>query len=517
MLSNKSWIGILIGLVSMPWGSMAADIEATLTTSDASSGFKVQSSEGTTLFKISGDGALTLATSISASYLSTAARHTQSLESAAKTANYTMTSEDGVILVDSSSGAFTVTLPTAVGSAGRTYSVVMSGDGNTVTIDGNAAETIDGSLTTSLSAKGTALTVVSDGSNWHSLSTATRSNGPSIGKIAVVAPSGGDYTSPNEAVTDLASWCGSPSSSNPCLLYITSGYYTLTATVDLSSHSYVSVAGAGEQSTFLDMPNDTVLKPAKESEVRDLTIVGSGTTDAKYGIHVDAAAVLLNQVTVTMSSTGSSTNGIHVASSTAALTANSVTIRTTGAGAVGLLTTGVGGSITLNNLNISVIANEASGYLDLSSTGPIQIKNSKVSAFGSGAALSIATSAPSVLVRDSIVTANLGSGIGLSLSSASTVQFTNIELTTDSTGAPAFNAAIANTSSTVEIRDSRLSAPGNTALLLDDADLTVRVANSYLRGSTQLSKTAGTLNCFNIYDSAFSAISGTTVCDTNNN
>lgn len=66
--------------------------------------------------------------------------------------------------VDCVSGTFTVTLPTAVGRQGQSFKIKNSGAG-TITLDGNGAETIDGSATLNLST-GDALEVVSDGSNW---------------------------------------------------------------------------------------------------------------------------------------------------------------------------------------------------------------------------------------------------------------------------------------------------------------------------------------------------------------
>ncbi len=43
------------------------------------------------------------------------------------------------------------------------------------------------------------------------------------GKVAVVAQTGGDYTDPVAAMSALATWCGTPSASNACLLKIMPG------------------------------------------------------------------------------------------------------------------------------------------------------------------------------------------------------------------------------------------------------------------------------------------------------
>lgn len=64
-----------------------------------------------------------------------------------KTTTYTALVTDCVILLDSSGGVFTVTLPAATGS-GQILIFKMVGTGtNAVTLDGNASETIDGGTT----------------------------------------------------------------------------------------------------------------------------------------------------------------------------------------------------------------------------------------------------------------------------------------------------------------------------------------------------------------------------------
>ena len=73
-----------------------------------------------------------------------------------------------VLLCDASSNSVTVNLPSASDSINTVYYVKkIDSSGNTVTIDGNSNETIDGSLTQVISVQYDSLTVVSDGSNWH--------------------------------------------------------------------------------------------------------------------------------------------------------------------------------------------------------------------------------------------------------------------------------------------------------------------------------------------------------------
>jgi hypothetical protein len=83
-----------------------------------------------------------------------------------KTANYTATSADDVIIVDAASGNVTITLPAAASSTGLELTIKrIDASGNTMTIDGNASETIDDSTTQALS-QYDVLTMVCDGAEW---------------------------------------------------------------------------------------------------------------------------------------------------------------------------------------------------------------------------------------------------------------------------------------------------------------------------------------------------------------
>jgi hypothetical protein len=69
--------------------------------------------------------------------------------------------------VDASGAARTITLPTAVGITGREYAIIKTDAGaNAVTVDGNGAETINGSANKALAAQYDFVRVVSDGTNW---------------------------------------------------------------------------------------------------------------------------------------------------------------------------------------------------------------------------------------------------------------------------------------------------------------------------------------------------------------
>ncbi|MCR4287543.1 MAG: hypothetical protein NUW09_05990 [Deltaproteobacteria bacterium] len=85
-----------------------------------------------------------------------------------KTADYTATANDRVILCDATSAAVTVTLPTAVGNTDKVFFIKKTdASGNSVTVDGNGAETIDGAATVVLSERYDFLVVASDNVGWQ--------------------------------------------------------------------------------------------------------------------------------------------------------------------------------------------------------------------------------------------------------------------------------------------------------------------------------------------------------------
>ena len=93
---------------------------------------------------------------------------------ATKTSAYTVVSSDNgnTILLDSSGGAFTVDLSAAL-ALGNGFNVKfkkIDSSTNSITIDPNASETIDGKLTLGLNGQYGDLSLVCDGTNFHSLS-----------------------------------------------------------------------------------------------------------------------------------------------------------------------------------------------------------------------------------------------------------------------------------------------------------------------------------------------------------
>jgi|TARA_R110000824_G_scaffold10267_2_gene45455 hypothetical protein len=78
-----------------------------------------------------------------------------------------VTASNGVTQFINCTGTSTVNLFAASGKTGYTVHVKLTSASATVTIDGNASETIDGATTQAFSQRYQTLSMVCDGSNWH--------------------------------------------------------------------------------------------------------------------------------------------------------------------------------------------------------------------------------------------------------------------------------------------------------------------------------------------------------------
>ena len=70
-----------------------------------------------------------------------------------------------MVLCNTTGGAFTVNLPTAVGNTATLVIKKSSGTPN-LTVDGSGSETIDGGLTATIVRVYESITIISDNANW---------------------------------------------------------------------------------------------------------------------------------------------------------------------------------------------------------------------------------------------------------------------------------------------------------------------------------------------------------------
>ena len=83
------------------------------------------------------------------------------------TTDTTLSNSHYTVLCDATSGDITIMLPSSVGIDGRTYNIKkIDTSANSIIIDGDGSETIDGSTLVSSAIADDSFTVQSDGSNW---------------------------------------------------------------------------------------------------------------------------------------------------------------------------------------------------------------------------------------------------------------------------------------------------------------------------------------------------------------
>lgn len=88
-------------------------------------------------------------------------------QSVTKTGNYTVTTADHLVYANTAGGNITLTLPAVAGVAQNVvYSAVKTSASNTLTLDGNSAETIDGAATLAVTANNARVDLVYNGSQW---------------------------------------------------------------------------------------------------------------------------------------------------------------------------------------------------------------------------------------------------------------------------------------------------------------------------------------------------------------
>lgn len=83
-----------------------------------------------------------------------------------KTGNYTATLADDVITVDTTGGTYIITLPSAASADGHCYWIYKTVAANTLTVDGDGAETINGAANISTTTQWSCIKLISNGTSW---------------------------------------------------------------------------------------------------------------------------------------------------------------------------------------------------------------------------------------------------------------------------------------------------------------------------------------------------------------
>lgn len=133
-------------------------------------------------------------------------------------------------------------------------------------------------------------------------------------RYTTVAGSGGEYTTPAAALADVATWCGTPSAANRCVVRIFPGIYDQGAgSLDLVS--FVDLQGSGRESTVIsavgidqDPENGGTVVGADDVTIRDLTIENLGGAEV-YGIAVRTSSNNLRFERVILRAVGAAITG----------------------------------------------------------------------------------------------------------------------------------------------------------------------------------------------------------------
>ncbi|WP_456379720.1 hypothetical protein [Thiolapillus sp.] len=122
-----------------------------------------------------------------------------------------------------------------------------------------------------------------------------------IRNIAWVAPEGGDYSSPMDAMSNLSSWCGVPGATNRCLIRLAPGIYDLGTQV-LEMQPFVDIQGSGIGMTTIkgegSAAGAALVQGASDSMLSQLkleyTSVAAQATAAAYRVNGTSRAKLQN-------------------------------------------------------------------------------------------------------------------------------------------------------------------------------------------------------------------------------
>ena len=338
------------------------------------------------------------------------------------------------------------------------------------------------------------------------------------GKTARVAQTGGDYTSPVAAMNNLASWCGVPSATNPCLVEIKPGVYNIGAD-SLQMQQYVGIEGAGEITTKLTgtVSGSGVVRGASNAEIRFLTIEATGAESPVAVYNSGVSPKMTNVTAVAMGQTGTTSAVVND-----------------------------NASPVMTNVTVSAEASSGNVYTvyNIGAASAPVITNIMVSMAGCGSSSwcmgIISESGASPVITNGIVTvrnlSNAGA-VGIYTSSGSTTKISNVRVNASTIAKGVWAAGTGSatvTNSTITVDNN---VPGSCPLECDQGPTAtlkiehsivsggygsicggysggglVYVANTKIEGATTLydigwGGTGGpTTKCINAYDGNFDAL-----------
>ena len=152
------------------------------------------------------------------------------------------------------------------------------------------------------------------------------------------------FTSPVTAMNRVATWCGTPSATNPCLVKILPGVYNL-GEASLTMKPFVDIEGSGEDTTIITSSFGSstlagVVNGASNAEIRLLTVKNTDTSGTYVvAIANNAQSPKITQVTAIAAGGGFGCVGVYNSASSPIMT-HVTASATGGAENVGVLNTG---------------------------------------------------------------------------------------------------------------------------------------------------------------------------------
>lgn len=221
------------------------------------------------------------------------------------------------------------------------------------------------------------------------------------GKVAIVAQSGGDYTSPVDAMSDIGVWCGTPSSTNPCLVKIMPGVYDIgSQTVQMQE--YVDIEGSGENTTVIQSSTsalfDGTVNGASYAEIRFLTVKNTSTVGNAVAFVNDGVSTKLTFVTLTAS--GGAVNTFGILNENSSSTMTNVTVVVSGGSYVCFAVYNDYSTVTLTNVTATASNSGGNNYGIFNyASSPILI-NVIANGTGAGESVGVYLTAGSSVVAD---------------------------------------------------------------------------------------------------------------------
>lgn len=331
----------------------------------------------------------------------------------------------------------------------------------------------------------------------------------------VVAQSGGEYSDPVAAVSGLASWCGTPSAGNPCLIEIMPGVYDIgSETVNLPA--YVALKGAGPSVSIITKiltGTGSVIKGSTSGYnwISDLSVEGSSSSVGSVKIVSLGDNSSLSNATVNANGTGYTTfTGVGVG---AGGELDHVKVNVSARSAYGIR---AGSGTTVRDVTVNVNATGTSGYYADGLTGEFRsVKDTSVTVTSSSMARGVLVSSyDSIVEFDGLTVSAIGTqgGAGLISFNAKELRLTNCSISGNSGGVSVANNPGADEASRrkVYITNSEISGGSkslNVQYRSDETiyDSVIYMANTKVNGQINMERPEPEmqLTCFNTYDAAY--------------